>query len=309
MNPSLINQAVIDSFLVKASEAGLQLIQVLAIFIIGRWLIKLIRNVVIGRLQHRKLDPTIVGYAGSTITGALNVALMIAIVGKLGVDTTSFAALIAGAGLAIGAAWSGMLANFAAGVFVVFLRPFKVGDLISGGGAIGRVTEIGLFSTTINTEDNVLTHVGNSKLLASNLKNFSANSYRRLELHGTLRHSSNLQKTMEEIKARMLKVPNVLSEPAPEVVVRSFDELGCTLMVHPCTHNDNFLQVQTDAVVALLGILDSAGPSLAQLREEGEEAEAEEGMEGEELEGGKEGEEAAEAGEKAAEGASKEEAE
>ncbi len=286
----------------RATDLGITLAKAIAVLVVGRFVIKFITRVVVTRMQSRKLDPTIVGYARNTLVGVMNVALVIVLLGVLGIETTSFAALIAGAGLAIGAAWSGMLSNFAAGVFIVFLRPFKVGDHISGGGAAGEVMEIGLFVTLINTEDNVLTYVGNSKLLASNVKNFSANGARRVDLSGYLRRPADLAASIEEIRKRLLKVPHVLDKPEPEIALLSFDERSYRLIIHPYTQDEHYHEVLAEGTTALVGVLEACGPKIAELIEEGEEselgaeAEEHEAAEGEETEGG-EGE-ATEAGEK-----------
>ena len=133
--------------------------------------------------------PTLIRYLISFLTIALNIVLVVAILGYFGLETTSFAALLAGAGLAIGAAWAGLLSNFAAGAFLLMFRPFKVGDYILAGGVEGTVHEIGLFTTTIHTPDNVVTIVGNTKIFGDNIKNYSANPYRRVELVAQLAHS------------------------------------------------------------------------------------------------------------------------
>src|SRR6185436_2325128 len=103
-----------------------------------------------------------------------------------GVETTTFAALIAAGGVAIGVAWGGLLANFAAGIFLVFLRPFKVGDFVSAAGVSGTVDAIGLFGTNINAPDNVLTIVGNNKVFSETIQNYSVNPYRRVDLTATI---------------------------------------------------------------------------------------------------------------------------
>src|ERR1700744_3525386 len=161
---------------------GLQVLGAIVLYIIGRWLISFSVGLVQKGLAKQQFEPTLLRFIGNTIAVVLNITLVIAILGYFGVQTTSFAALLAGAGLAIGSAWGGLLANFAAGVFLVVLRPFKVGDFISAGGVTGTVEEVGLFVTTIDTPDNVRTFVGNNKLFSDNIQNFSTNSYRRVEL-------------------------------------------------------------------------------------------------------------------------------
>jgi small conductance mechanosensitive channel len=176
MNPVLLNVAN------TVAHVGLKLIAALVLFAVGRRLITFVLRVLHRGLATHPLDPTLRRYLGSIVSALLHIALGLAILGFFGVETTSFAALFAAAGVAIGVAWSGLLANFAAGVFLVILRPFKDGDVISAGGVTGTVKEIGLFSTTIDTSDHVRTYVGNNKILSDTVQNFSANPYRRVDL-------------------------------------------------------------------------------------------------------------------------------
>jgi small conductance mechanosensitive channel len=250
----------LETAISRVSDLGLKILAALAVWIIGRLLIKVILNVVVARMQRRKVDPTLTGYARNTTGVALNIVLVVMIMGVVGIETTSFAAFIAGAGLAIGAAWGGMLSNFASGTFLVILRPFKVGDVISTAGVTGTVTEIGLFVTIVNTRDNVRTIIGNAKVLGGALSNFSANNARRVDLTGTLKSSEDVKKTIAEVEARLLAVRNVLAQPTPEVNILSFNESGCRLAIRPYTHNDNYWQVHFDATDALRGVLESVGP-------------------------------------------------
>jgi small conductance mechanosensitive channel len=135
------------------------------------------------------------------------------------VETASFAALLAAGGVAVGMAWSGLLANFAAGAFLMILRPFKVGDFISAGGATGTVRSIGLFATTIDTPDNIRTVVGNNKLLSDNIQNFSANPYRRVELTAQLAHGVDHNEAIHLLRTRIGKIAKVLTNPAPDLEI------------------------------------------------------------------------------------------
>src|SRR5271157_587974 len=129
-------------------------------------------------MVKQKIDPTLIRYVNNTLAALLNIVLAVAILGFFGVETTSFAALLAAAGVAIGMAWSGLLGNFAAGVFLIILQPFKVGDFVTAGGITGTIKEVGLFVTAIDTPDNVHAVVGNGKILGDTIQNFSHNSYR-----------------------------------------------------------------------------------------------------------------------------------
>ena len=172
-------------------------------------------------------------------------------------QTTSFAALLAGAGLAVGTAWGGLLANFAAGVFLVVLRPFKVGDFICGGGVTGTVEEMGLFVTTIDTPDNVRTYVGNNKLFADNIQNFSTNAYRRVELSAQIAGAADPNQVMTSLKQRVAAIPNVLAKPEPDVVIASFTPAGPVLAIRPYTHNNHYWQVYFDTNLAIREVLGS----------------------------------------------------
>jgi small conductance mechanosensitive channel len=162
-----------------AIDLGIKILAALAFWFVGRWLINRVAALIRAAMGRNNVDPTLTKYLGSIVTVTLNIALVLGILGYFGVETTSFAALLAGVGLAIGAAWSGMLGNFAAGAFMLVLRPFKVGDAVSVGGVTGTVQELGLFGTTIVTPDNVLTVVGNGKIFADTIQNFSALPVRR----------------------------------------------------------------------------------------------------------------------------------
>ena len=148
-------------------------------------------------------------YLGSIIAIALNIALVLGILGYFGIQTTSLAAMLAGAGVAIGVAWSGMLGNFAAGAFMLVLRPIKVGDFVQVGGLVGTVHELGLFATTIVTPDNVFTLVGNSKIFGDTIQNFSARPVRRVERTAQLAGSVDPLDAIARFKAAVAQIPNV----------------------------------------------------------------------------------------------------
>src|SRR5436190_13871556 len=157
-----------------------------ALWLIGRWLISFALRMLGRALDRQQFDITLTRYMQTALRIVLNAALIVAILGFFGVETTTFAALLAAGGVAIGVAWGGLLANFAAGAFLVFLRPFKVGDFVTVGGVTGTVDAVGLFGTVINTPDNVHTIIGNNKIFSENIQNFSANPFRRVDLTATI---------------------------------------------------------------------------------------------------------------------------
>jgi small conductance mechanosensitive channel len=225
---------------------GLKLLGAIAVWIIGRWLIGLSMRLLSAGLTRQHVEATLIRYLISFLTIALNVVLVVAILGYFGLETTSFAALLAGAGLAIGAAWAGLLSNFAAGAFLLMFRPFKVGDYILAGGVEGTVHEIGLFTTTIHTPDNVVTIVGNTKIFGDNIKNYSANPYRRVELLAQLAHAVDPADAVTRLKPMLAKIPNVLATPEPDVEILTFNERGPVLAVRPYCNNAHYWQVYFD---------------------------------------------------------------
>lgn len=189
--------------------------------------------------------------------------LVLAILDIFGVHTTSFAALFAGAGLAIGAAWSGMLGNFAAGVFLQVLRPYKVGDFISAAGVTGTVKEFGLFATTIVTPDNVMTVVGNNKVFADTIQNFSAEPYRRVGCVAKAANGVDVQDAIARLRPAIAAIANVKTTPAPDIEILQFTPEGLLRYGRPYTHTDHYWQVYFDthkAIVATFGAADYPVP-------------------------------------------------
>jgi small conductance mechanosensitive channel len=217
-----------------------------ALWLVGRWLIALALRMLGRALGRQQFDVTLTRYLQTGLSIILNIALIVAILGFFGVETTTFAALLAAGGVAIGVAWGGLLANFAAGTFLVFLRPFKVGDFVTAGGVTGTVDAIGLFGTTINTPDNVLTIVGNNKVFSDTIQNFSANPYRRVDLTVTISNEVDHQNAITLLKERLRAIPNVLASPVPDVDLLQFTPAGPLLCVRPYCRNDHYWQVYFD---------------------------------------------------------------
>jgi len=237
--------------LIQATSAILvavawKVVGALALWLIGRWLIGLALGLIGRASVKQQFDVTLTRYLQTALKIVLNVALIVAILGFFGVETTTFAALLAAGGVAIGVAWGGLLSNFAAGAFLVFLRPFKVGDFVTAGGITGTVDAIGLFGTVINTPDNVHTIIGNSKIFSDTIQNFSVNPYRRVDLIATIGNSVDHREAIRLLKQRLATIPNVLATPAPDVDVLQFTPAGPQLCVRPYCSNQHYWQVYFD---------------------------------------------------------------
>ncbi len=235
--------SLLETLATRGVDIGLKILGAFALWIIGGWLIGLAIKLVDRALNRQKFDQTLRLYITSGLSVVLKVVLVVAILGFFGIETTSFAALLAGAGLAIGTAWSGLLGNFASGIFMVVLRPFSTGDFVKAGGVVGTVEEIGLFVTTINTMDNVKTIIGNNKIFSDTIQNFTANPHRRVELLAQLNHTVDPQQAIEKLQAAVSAINHVASSPAPEINILEFNLAGPVLSVRPYTHNDHYWDV------------------------------------------------------------------
>jgi small conductance mechanosensitive channel len=241
-----------ELLLTTVADAAVKIITAIIIFVIGRWLIGWAIRLLDTALQRNKFDPTLLRYANSVVSVTLNILLIVGLLGYFGVQTATFAALFAAAGVAIGMAWSGLLAHFAAGVFLIVLRPFKKGDFVTVGGVTGTIREIGLFATIVDTPDNLHTTIGNNKILSDNIVNFSANAFRRAELKAQLSGGADIRAAIDVIKTELAAIPNVLCEPKPDVEILEFNLVGPVLAVRPYCHTKDYWQVYFDTNQMLL---------------------------------------------------------
>jgi small conductance mechanosensitive channel len=241
------------------SAIALKVAGAFVLYMVGRWLIGFAVNMMSRVLTARNFDPTLQRYLANIVAVVLNIVLVIGILGYFGVQTTSFAALLAGVGLAVGAAWSGLLGNFAAGAFLIIFRPYKVGDYVVAGGVEGTVTEIGLFNTTITSPDNIQTIVGNGKVSGDTIKNFSTHSYRRVDRTAQLAFGVDPIDAIARLKPALAAIPNVIADPAPDVEILDFNERGTILAVRPYCHTSHYWQVWFDTNKLIVATFGAAG--------------------------------------------------
>lgn len=225
---------------------GFKAVLAIIYWLIGRFVIKSVIKIIHSKLEKNKTDKTLIRYLNSVASITLEILLVVALLGFMGIQTTTFAALIAACGLALGMSWSGLLSNFAAGAFIMFLRPFKVGDLVTAGGITGEVKEIGIFTTSINTSDNVLSLVGNNAIFSGTIQNYSANPYRRVDLTAQLSPSDDYDAITKELRDKVAKIPNVLSEPAVDVSVSHFTLAGPVISIRPYCAPSNYIKISTE---------------------------------------------------------------
>jgi small conductance mechanosensitive channel len=238
--------SIIETSLAVLTAVGLKVLGAIVLWLVGRWLIAFVVRLLGSALQRQQFDATLSRYLQTSLSVLLNIVLVVALLGFFGVETASFAALLAAGGVAIGVAWGGLLANFAAGAFLIFLRPFKVGDFVTAGGVTGTVDSIGLFGTTIHTPDNILTIIGNNKIFSDTIQNFSATPYRRVDLTATINNAVDHGDAIRLLRERVAAIPNVLATPAPDVAILQFTPAGPQLCVRPYCANEHYWQVYFD---------------------------------------------------------------
>ena len=235
-------QRVID----WCTVAGGRIIAALIIFIIGRFVISIINKIVAKMLTKRKVDAGVQSFTKSLVSITLTILLLIAVIGKLGVETTSFAALLASAGVAVGLALSGNLQNFAGGVLILLLRPFKVGDFIEAQGVSGVVTDILIFHTIVTTVDNRTIFVPNGALSSGTITNYSREDLRRVDFTVSVEYGSDYAKVQKTIKAIIAADSRILKTPEPFVALSALSTSSVDFVVRVWGKNADYWDIFFD---------------------------------------------------------------
>jgi small conductance mechanosensitive channel len=238
-----ITPVEIITFLIHSAT---RIVIAVIIWFAGRLLIRYTLSLTDKGMIARKIDATVIRYARSALSLILNILLMVALLGYFGIETTSMAALLAGVGIAIGAAVGGLLTHFTAGIFMLWLRPFKVGDHITAGGVTGTVTELGLLYTKVNTPDNVMTMVGNNTIFTGTIQNFSANPYRRVQLSVQIAHDADHQKAITLLEEMARHIPNAYADPAPHASISELRPGGPVITLSLYCNHAHYWQVFYD---------------------------------------------------------------
>lgn len=240
-----------------------KLLGAVLVYLIGSWVISWIMKVLGTVFEKKQFDPTLQKFLLSFIKVVLSILLILTVVGMLGVNTTSFAALLAGAGLAIGAALNGSLGNLAGGVMMLIFKPFKVGDLIEAQGQVGTVKELGIFNTTILTPENKTVFIPNGPMSTGVITNFTTHGNLRVDLVMAIDPSVEIEKARKVAIEAMLTHPKVLKNPTPEVNVLKVGDGMVTLAIRPYTSQENYWDVYFGAQEIVKNAFDKnniAGP-------------------------------------------------
>lgn len=237
---------MIESLITQGTQLGWTLLKALAVYIVGRFVIKLINKLIKQILSKRDIDLSVKTFVGSLVNVVLTVLLIISVVGALGVQTTSFAALLASAGVAIGMALSGNLANFAGGLIVLLFKPYKVGDYIEAQGVGGSVKEIQIFHTILNTPDNKLVYVPNGALSSGAVTNYSYLPTRRVDWTFSVDYGADFEKVKAVITSVLLQDSRILADPAPYIALQALAASSVNVVVRVWVKSADYWDVFFD---------------------------------------------------------------
>lgn len=241
---------------------GVQILAALAIFIVGRWIARRVASGVAMATERADVDPTLTKFLRSVIYMALLVMVILAAVQQLGVQATSFFAILGAAGLAIGLALKDSLANFSSGVMLILFRPFKAGDFVEAGGAAGTVVEISIFNTIIRTGDNRIVTVPNSQIYAGSITNFSTEATRRVDLVFGIGYDDNVVRAKEIMQSVMDADDRILKDPAPKIMMLELADSSVNFAVRPWVESADYWAVRGDLLEGVKKALEDNGLSI-----------------------------------------------
>jgi len=250
---------VANQLTVFVTTYGIKVIGAIIILILGRIAAGIGRNVVRKVLEKSKTDPAVVSFVGSMIYFLILIFAVLAALAKFGIQTASFVAILGAAGFAIGFALQGSLANFAAGVLILVLRPFKVGDYIDGAGVGGTVKDIQLFTTVLATPDNIKIMVPNGKLFGDTIKNFSGFDTRRVDLVIGIGYTSDIQKAYDVLMSLIKEDTRILSDPPTNIAVSELADSSVNFVVRPWVKRSDYWGVKFDLTRKIKEAFDENG--------------------------------------------------
>jgi small conductance mechanosensitive channel len=245
-----------------AAIYGVKAIVAIIIFIVGRWIAKAVRKLIRRVMTKREMEPTITNFVCNLVYIALLAFVIIASINQLGIQTTSFIAVIGAAGLAIGLALQGSLANFAAGFLLILFRPFKVGDFIEGAGTSGIVESIQVFVTTLRTPDNKAVIIPNGSLTSGNIINYSAKDTRRVDFVFGVSYDDDLQKVKQVLEEILSQEDRILTDPAPTIGLLEMADSSINFAVRPWVKTADYWDVYFGVMETVKQRFDQEGISI-----------------------------------------------
>ncbi len=257
-----ISDEMIQRGIELLTEFGIVLLTAAVILVIGRWVAKGVTRLVRRALQRYEVDVTLERFVCSLIYAILLTIVVIAAINQLGVQTTSLVAVVGAAGLAVGLALQGSLANFAAGVLIVLFRPYQAGDMIEAGGESGIVQEVQIFTTILNTLDNKRVVIPNSQVMAGCITNYTANKLRRVDLTAGVSYEDDLDKVKAVLQDVIAADERVVDDPEPTVAVFEMADSSVNFVVRPWVKSEEYWDVYFDLTEAIKKRFDKEGISI-----------------------------------------------
>jgi small conductance mechanosensitive channel len=242
-----------------ASTSGISVITALLILAIGVWVAKILRGTTRRMLTRREIEPTLVKFGTNILYAVLVVFVVTAALNNLGIQTTSIIAVLGAAGLAVGLALQSSLSNFAAGVMILIFHPFRVGDFIDGGGVMGSVEELGIFTTHLKTPDNKSIFVPNGNLAGNNLTNFTRNEIRRMDLVVGVGYGEDVRVVKEVLLQIIAEEDRILKDPAPKVAVLELADSSVNFAFRPWVPTTQYWDIYFDIMEKIKLRLDEKG--------------------------------------------------
>ena len=258
LNPNQLTDYA-NTFITVLVDYSPKIISAFVILFIGLYAIRLINRFIRKLMIKRDLDPTLTKFLADILLWVLRVLLFVTFISNLGIETSSFVAILGAMGLAVGLSLQGSLSNFAGGMLIILFKPFKVHDTIEAQGVIGTVSEIQIFVTKLITANNQTIFVPNGALSNGNIINYSLQKIRRADLTIAISYDTDIKKVKEIITAILKNNPKVLQTPAAEVSVKNLTDSAIQLAVRPWATNEDFWGVYADTLQSCKEAFDSAG--------------------------------------------------
>ena len=247
---------------VTGIEIGLKILGAVAVLVIGMWVAKLLKKVIVKLMQRKEVDKTLTTFISTLSLVLMKGVVIIAALEMLNFKTASLITLLGAAGLAVGLALQGSLSNFAAGVLLIIFKPFAVGDVVEAGGVKGFVREISIFTTHVDTFDNKKTIVPNTKLMADNITNYSANSTRRVDLVAGISYQDDIDKARAAIESVLKGFPEILEFPAPDILVSEMADSSVNFVVRPWCKPEDYFKIYFGVIEGIKKKFDAEGISI-----------------------------------------------
>ena len=254
-----VSPETMESIHTIALKVGLKVVAALAVLLIGFWVAKLLKRILIKMMGRHKTDPVLVSFISALAHMLLKVFVIVAALGVLDVQTTSLVAMLGAAGLAVGLALQGSLSNFAAGVLLIIFKPFTLDNVVTASGVTGRIREIGILTTSLDTFDNKRIVIPNAKLMSDNITNHSVNDTRRVDLVAGISYSDDIDKARAAIQAAIAEFPEVLETPAPDILVSEMADSSVNFAVRPWCKPDDYWVVHFGVTEAIKKRFDAEG--------------------------------------------------